>query len=153
VRKKKRHRRDDPNASADRKHRHAKQAMELERRVSRLGTSKKLGDAKDSQKTKKGATDAETVQLKALIRDVYQRRNPSKLGELDALFKKYAGSEGDVYSHVCKKYGETPNLKRSRMLGIKLQHLQRVQMEALLPRSQCKAPMRGRRVLRRHQSP
>jgi len=117
VRKKKRHRRDDPNASADRKHRHAKQAMELERRVNRLGTSKNLGDAKDSQKTKKGATDAETMQLKALIRDVYQRRNPSKIGDLDALFKKYAGSEGDVYSHVCKKYGETPNFKKIKDAG------------------------------------
>jgi len=47
-------------------------------------------------------------EVKELIKGVYERRNPSKLGELDALFSKYKGSELDVYRHVCQKYGETP---------------------------------------------
>merc|ERR1719235_2868440 len=46
-------------------------------------------------------------ELRNLIRGVYERRNPAKLGELTALFTKYAGSEMDVYRHVCQKYGET----------------------------------------------
>mmetsp|Transcript_54590 Transcript_54590/g.90353 ORF Transcript_54590/g.90353 Transcript_54590/m.90353 type:complete len:436 (+) Transcript_54590:17-1324(+) len=61
-----------------------------------------------SAEGKNGAASAE--QLRALVRGVYERRNPAKLSELEGLFKKYAGSEMEVYTHVCQKYGETPQI-------------------------------------------
>lgn len=52
--------------------------------------------------------DREADKLKDLIRAVYQRKNPAKLAELDALFEKHKGDEKGIYEHVCRKYGETP---------------------------------------------
>merc|ERR1719491_1254872 len=43
-----------------------------------------------------GVATQQVLQLRELIRGVYERRNPTKLGELGALFTKYAGSEMDV---------------------------------------------------------
>lgn len=57
-----------------------------------------------------GVASQQILQVRELIRSVYERRNPAKLGELGALFAKYAGSEMDVYRHVCQKYGETPQM-------------------------------------------
>lgn len=48
------------------------------------------------------------ARLQALIRGVLERKNPAKLPELDKLLAKYAGSEEEVYLHVCQKYGEVP---------------------------------------------
>uniref|UniRef100_A0A7S1EZW2 Uncharacterized protein n=1 Tax=Noctiluca scintillans TaxID=2966 RepID=A0A7S1EZW2_NOCSC len=48
--------------------------------------------------------------IRGLILDVYRRRNPAKLCELDTLLAKYSGSEVEVYAHICKKYGEAPDL-------------------------------------------
>ena len=43
------------------------------------------------------------------IRGVYERRNPSKLSDLEGLFEKYKGCEMALYQRVCAKYGEDPN--------------------------------------------
>eukprot|EP00929_Paragymnodinium_shiwhaense_P103972 TRINITY_DN6789_c0_g1_i1.p1 TRINITY_DN6789_c0_g1~~TRINITY_DN6789_c0_g1_i1.p1 ORF type:complete len:656 (-),score=207.57 TRINITY_DN6789_c0_g1_i1:7-1974(-) len=52
------------------------------------------------------APASKAAQIRELIRGVYQRRNPTKLSELDTLLSKYAGAEADVYARICEKYGE-----------------------------------------------
>mmetsp|Transcript_89636 Transcript_89636/g.141508 ORF Transcript_89636/g.141508 Transcript_89636/m.141508 type:complete len:764 (-) Transcript_89636:102-2393(-) len=71
-----------------------------------------IQNSMDKARTKKASEEKETEasQLRALIRGVYQRRNPTKLAEFETLMKKYAGTEAEVYAHVCQKYGETPML-------------------------------------------
>ena len=54
-------------------------------------------------------TDARTSRLRELIRGVYQRQNPSKLNDLDVLFKKYLGSEVNLYKALCLKYRLQPD--------------------------------------------
>ena len=54
-------------------------------------------------------TDARTSRLRELIRGVYQRQNPSKLNDLDGLFKKYLGSEVNLYKAICLKYSLQPD--------------------------------------------
>lgn len=65
-------------------------------------------DTGSRMSTGPSARNAETEKVKELIRGVYQRKKPSKLGELDALFEKHRGHEKGIYEHVCRKYGETP---------------------------------------------
>jgi len=55
--------------------------------------------------------------LRELIRGVYVRQNPSKLGDLDKLFQKYAGGERELYLSVCRKYGEEPVLEYAATPG------------------------------------
>merc|ERR1719247_167757 len=55
-----------------------------------------------------GRGNSEAEKLKELIRGVYQRKNPTKLAELEELLEKHRGDEKGVYEHVCRKYGETP---------------------------------------------
>merc|ERR1712125_183485 len=43
-----------------------------------------------------------------LIRGVYERKNPSKLAELESMMSKFAGREVELYALICEKYGETP---------------------------------------------
>lgn len=43
-----------------------------------------------------------------LIRSVYQRHNPAKLGEVESLLEKYKGMEAALYQKVCEKYSERP---------------------------------------------
>ena len=43
-----------------------------------------------------------------LIAEIWQRRNPAKLGSEVALLLKYTGYELDVYEAVCIKYKEVP---------------------------------------------
>lgn len=50
----------------------------------------------------------ELERLKALIRAVYEKKNPSKLPELQSLLEKHKGDERKVYLHICQKYGEVP---------------------------------------------
>lgn len=50
----------------------------------------------------------EAARLRQLIQGVYERRNPDKLRELGALLDRHRGRERQVYEHVCRKYGETP---------------------------------------------
>merc|ERR1719343_859557 len=52
---------------------------------------------------------SEMLQAEWLICNVYTRKNPSKLGEVKCLLKKYAASHKiRFYKAVCEKYGETP---------------------------------------------
>ena len=44
--------------------------------------------------------------LRELIRGVYQRHNPAKLGDVESLLQKYRGMEAELYTKVCEKYGE-----------------------------------------------
>jgi hypothetical protein len=77
--------------------------------------SKKVKDHKPSKdKPPSDAKELDATELRALIRGVFERRNPAKLSEFDALMQKYAGSEAQVYAHVCQKYGETPKYKKAQ---------------------------------------
>jgi len=55
-----------------------------------------------------GERDAGPVEIRRLISDVYRRRNPAKLREVDDLLRKYSGAELALYHRVCEKYGERP---------------------------------------------
>jgi len=56
-----------------------------------------------------GASDHQARRLRELIWHIYTRRKPGKLGTLEALLTKYAGTEREVYEHICEKYGELPD--------------------------------------------
>lgn len=60
------------------------------------------------QPEKRLTTEAETEDLKELIRGVYRRKKPNMLKGLDALLDKHRGNERGIYEHVCHKYGERP---------------------------------------------
>ena len=44
-------------------------------------------------------------QYRLLIKQVYQEKNPSMMGELDFIFSRYEGREEELFSQVCLKYG------------------------------------------------
>eukprot|EP00435_Cladocopium_sp_Y103_P038526 s1858_g10.t1 len=44
-------------------------------------------------------------QYRLLIKQVYQEKNPSMMGELDFIFARYEGREEELFSQVCLKYG------------------------------------------------
>mmetsp|Transcript_98726 Transcript_98726/g.185497 ORF Transcript_98726/g.185497 Transcript_98726/m.185497 type:complete len:350 (-) Transcript_98726:43-1092(-) len=50
--------------------------------------------------------DLSVAEMKARVRDIFERKNPAKVEQLDTLFTKYAGSELVVYKQVCNKYDE-----------------------------------------------
>mmetsp|Transcript_77851 Transcript_77851/g.147926 ORF Transcript_77851/g.147926 Transcript_77851/m.147926 type:complete len:675 (+) Transcript_77851:116-2140(+) len=50
--------------------------------------------------------DLSVAEMKARVKDIFERKNPAKVEQLDALFTKYAGSELVVYKQVCNKYDE-----------------------------------------------
>lgn len=54
------------------------------------------------------ASVASASKLYNMIRGIYERREPDKLGSLDQLLRKYAGTLHDVYLRVCETYGEEP---------------------------------------------
>mmetsp|Transcript_62436 Transcript_62436/g.146398 ORF Transcript_62436/g.146398 Transcript_62436/m.146398 type:complete len:400 (+) Transcript_62436:85-1284(+) len=64
--------------------------------------------------TEEPAKDQDEVAVEAdtrygnLIRGVYQRHNPAKLGEVESLLEKYKGMEAALYQKVCEKYREHP---------------------------------------------
>jgi len=56
-----------------------------------------------------GGTGLSAQQYKALVKKVYELKNPSKLQELKGIYEKYAGREGELFSQVCEKYGADPD--------------------------------------------
>jgi len=52
--------------------------------------------------------EVDPAQYADAIRDVYQRRYPPKLNDMERLMNKYRGRERELYFEVCKKYGEDP---------------------------------------------
>eukprot|EP00438_Fugacium_kawagutii_P020705 Skav225261 [mRNA] locus=scaffold4099:61030:61962:+ [translate_table: standard] len=44
-------------------------------------------------------------QYRVLVKQVYQEKNPSMIGELDFIFSRYEGREEELFSQVCLKYG------------------------------------------------
>ena len=52
--------------------------------------------------------EVRALQLRALVRRIYEVHNPPKLSELDGLFNKYLGDERTLYLKVCKKYAVDP---------------------------------------------
>lgn len=60
-------------------------------------------------KAEPGLEDAAGTQLSmeqyhTLIRQVYERKNPEKLADLDHLLVKYQGKESELFSQACTKY-------------------------------------------------
>ena len=53
--------------------------------------------------------EVQVLQLKALVRRIYELHNPPKLSELDGLYNKYLGDERTLYLKVCKKYAVDPH--------------------------------------------
>mmetsp|Transcript_54594 Transcript_54594/g.152329 ORF Transcript_54594/g.152329 Transcript_54594/m.152329 type:complete len:580 (+) Transcript_54594:123-1862(+) len=53
---------------------------------------------------------AKAARFRELIRGIYQRHNPSKADAVESLMEKYVGAEDEVYSYVCHKYGEVPEI-------------------------------------------
>lgn len=116
VEKHRKHRRSDKDRKekkrkekdASREARLDKKDLKKVKQRAELLIQKSKDKARDKKSGKKN--EWEVSQLRALIRGVYERRNPTKLAEFESVMKKYAGSEAEVYKHVCQKYGETPVL-------------------------------------------
>ncbi|CAK0818815.1 unnamed protein product [Prorocentrum cordatum] len=69
---------------------------------------KAKGSNQKGEGGKQQESDAAAARFGALIRDVYRRKNPAKLGDVDELLAKYAGAEEELYDSICEKYGEEP---------------------------------------------
>lgn len=65
-----------------------------------------------SSAVRRGARAAATDYAVA-ISDVYYKRNPQKLKDVDMLLTKYKGRVRELYLEVCMKYGEKPLVGRS----------------------------------------
>jgi hypothetical protein len=72
------------------------------------GNRRSLTSQTPADSSSRSLNSKESDKFKDLIRGVYQRKNPAKLAELDALLEKHKGDEKGIYEHVCRKYGETP---------------------------------------------
>ncbi|CAK0822294.1 unnamed protein product, partial [Prorocentrum cordatum] len=49
------------------------------------------------------------ARIRALVEQLYEEHNPSKLPEVEQMFKKYAGVESDMYLRICAKYDTVPD--------------------------------------------
>jgi len=52
----------------------------------------------------KGSPELTVDQYKALVRQVYSEKNPTKLQDLPSLFSKYEGRMRELFEQVCDKY-------------------------------------------------
>jgi len=85
----------------------AAQALTRRRRRRKVQTA---APAAEEEKPPKEADEPAEADAKYgdLIRSVYQRHNPAKLGEVESLLEKYKGMEAALYQKVCEKYSERP---------------------------------------------
>lgn len=63
----------------------------------------------DDRKRRRDTTQTDDQQRKpdyrALLHQLYEEYNPQKLSDIDALLRKYAGQEAEMYQRICQKYG------------------------------------------------
>ena len=52
-------------------------------------------------------------EVKKAIEDIYRKKNPSKLDEIDSLMTKYRGKEAQLLDAIKKKYGQIASTKNS----------------------------------------
>lgn len=69
---------------------------------------KAKGPNQNGEGGKQQESDAAVAHFRAMIRDIYKRKNSAKLGDVDELLAKYAGAEEELYDSICEKYGEEP---------------------------------------------
>lgn len=76
-------------------------------KVKRRRRKKEAPQAIQPEKPEEGSAEV-NAKYGELIRGVYQRHNPAKLGEVESLLLKYQGMEAELYHRVCEKYQEKP---------------------------------------------
>lgn len=75
-----------------------------------------MGDAVSPTVSQKRLASSEEEQAAQLIREVYQRQNPSELAKVNEMLQEYTDSKVAFYKRICEKYGEAPVEFRSEVI-------------------------------------